>query len=242
MNSLTKSVLCLITLCAVAPCAAQERRSPERGVRRQSGGTTALVRAAEGGRVATVRALLKKGADVNARDGYGRTALMLAAARGHAEVVKLLLAAGGDPNLIAVSFHAGDLTALTVAMDAGPERRAEIIDALLAGGAHLNPADASRTPLMRAVEKRDLPLMKLLLGRGADVNRKNLQGLTPLMAAAVEGSPDAVTFLIGAGADVNAQNNNGKTALSLAEEIYNEFRRPGQTEVVRILKAAGAGS
>jgi ankyrin repeat protein len=240
MNSLAKSVLCFITLCVVAPCAAQERHATGRRVSRQSGGTTMLMRAAEGGRASVVRALLKKGVDVNARDGHGRTALMLTAARGHLQVVKLLLAAGADPNLRAVSFHAGDLTALTAAMEASPESRVEIIDALLAAGAQLNPADAGRTPLIRAVEKKDLSLMKLLLNRGADVNWKNRSGLTLLMAAVAEGSPDAVKFLIDAGADVNAQSNDGKTALSLAEEIYNESRRPAQAVVVRLLKAAGA--
>src|ERR1039458_4073907 len=42
-----------------------------------------LIQAAQNGRVSDVRALLGKGAAVDAREDGGRTPLMLAAARGH---------------------------------------------------------------------------------------------------------------------------------------------------------------
>ena len=48
--------------------------------------------------VAGVKALLAKGANVNAADEEGHTALIFAAFNGRAETVKLLLAAGADPN------------------------------------------------------------------------------------------------------------------------------------------------
>jgi ankyrin repeat protein len=77
---------------------------------------TVLMRAAEGGRLHTVRALLKKGADVNAKDIFGGTALMAAASRGHFEMVKALLSAGADPNAKGATFHYGDFSVLIAAM------------------------------------------------------------------------------------------------------------------------------
>ena len=51
------------------------------------------MRAAEGGRLDQVRALLAAGADVDAELSHGHTALMLAAGEGHVEIVKVLLVA-----------------------------------------------------------------------------------------------------------------------------------------------------
>ncbi len=57
-----------------------------------------LAKAARQGDLATVRALLAAGVDVNARDEYGFTALMLAAHANRADIVRVLIAAGADLN------------------------------------------------------------------------------------------------------------------------------------------------
>ena len=57
-----------------------------------------LITAAMEGRSDTVRALLAKGADVNAKDKYGWTPLMLAALAGRADTVRTLLANGAHVN------------------------------------------------------------------------------------------------------------------------------------------------
>ena len=55
-----------------------------------------LYEAVRKGDAAEVKALLDKGADVNAKFRYGATALFKAAERGHTEVVKLLIERGAD--------------------------------------------------------------------------------------------------------------------------------------------------
>ena len=58
-------------------------------------GETVLMTAARTGRVEAARALLVRGANVNAAETWmGETALMWAAAEGHAAMVKLLAEAG----------------------------------------------------------------------------------------------------------------------------------------------------
>jgi hypothetical protein len=58
-----------------------------------------LLAAARKSEVEALKALLAKGADVNAKTAYGATALSYAADKGHVEVVKLLLDRGADVNV-----------------------------------------------------------------------------------------------------------------------------------------------
>ncbi len=50
----------------------------------------ALIRAAAGGHIETVKAMLDNGADVNAKDRFGRPALMIADFFDHKQIVNLL--------------------------------------------------------------------------------------------------------------------------------------------------------
>jgi ankyrin repeat protein len=62
-----------------------------------------------------VKALIDKGADVNAKDKDGQTALMLAAGGGYTEIVKALIEKGADVN---AKNNTGD-TALSLAKKGG---------------------------------------------------------------------------------------------------------------------------
>ena len=86
-----------------------------------------LIRAARSRDIAAVRALLAKGADVNAKDKNGSTALMLVASRGHTDALRALLAAGANVN----AKDIGGGTALMGAVMYGHTAAAE---ALLAAG------------------------------------------------------------------------------------------------------------
>jgi len=61
-------------------------------------GDTAIIVASEGGNEAVVLELVKRGAEVNARDEDSRDALMYASEYGHTAVVAVLLNHGADPN------------------------------------------------------------------------------------------------------------------------------------------------
>jgi ankyrin repeat protein len=70
------------------------KRAQELGKPTHGDGYTPIQTAARYGRDEVVAFLIKKGADVNAADGYGYTTLHLAAEGGHLDAVKLLVRAG----------------------------------------------------------------------------------------------------------------------------------------------------
>ncbi|HEV2762104.1 MAG TPA: ankyrin repeat domain-containing protein [Pyrinomonadaceae bacterium] len=201
---------------------------------------TALMRASERGDLRTVRALLRKGADVNAKDTFGGTALMSAAGRGHLPVVSALLAAGADPNAKGATAHYGDFSVLVAALQPENKDWLRIVDALIVAGAEVNPSGTvGRFPLAHAVERRSALMLDALLRRGADVNFKNHAGMTALMAAVVGRSPEMVRHLLARGADAKARTNDGETALSLLRQMPGDDGEVRE-EIERLLKAAGA--
>ncbi|MDH3377909.1 MAG: ankyrin repeat domain-containing protein, partial [Gammaproteobacteria bacterium] len=63
-------------------------------------GQTPLMLAARGGHIATLRLLLKSGAEVNTgAETTGNTALMFAANLGYLDIVEILLGSGADPSI-----------------------------------------------------------------------------------------------------------------------------------------------
>jgi ankyrin repeat protein len=129
--------------------------SPRRGV-------TPLHVAAEAGGTEVARLLLKKGADVNARDEEGRTPLRVACERHHADVVKLLVHAGAD---VDAKDDVGQ-TPLCQAIGDGA-----CVEALLQGRADVNAADKGRgPPLLVAAYDGHKDIVDLLLAAGAKVD------------------------------------------------------------------------
>ena len=96
---------------------------------------------------------------------------------------------------------------------------AETVRALLDGGAAVDAADTKgRTALGMAVGGGHVEVARLLLDRGADVNRQTSAqfGITPLMTAAMRGDADMARLLIERGADVAARNRLGMSVVRLA--------------------------
>lgn len=77
-------------------------------------------------------------------------------------------------------------------------------------------------------------IAQVLLQAGADANALiNWDDGTPLIRAASAGHIETVRALLAGGAEVNANDRYERTALMIAKE-------KGHTEVVELLKAAGA--
>lgn len=90
------------------------------------------------------------------------------------------------------------------------------------------------TPLSMACQIGNVPIIKILLRAGAQVERPTINHLLPLYIAAQEGFQDAVLCLMAAGANVNAVNGSGRsTALHVAAISH------GYTEVAQILQEQG---
>ena len=182
--------------------------------------------AAKQGDVASVRALLKAGADVMAKDRLGRSALTLATD----ERVKNLLEATEKM----VAEKAGNTTAIAAAAKTGS---AVELQALIHAGANVNATDDSgRTPLMHADFRA---VVQLLAKAGANLDATDKTGRTalmhaartPLIHAARKGNLEVVEALIDCGACVDDSDRHGKTALLFAAEA-------GHGETVRALVEA----
>ncbi|MGI9595801.1 MAG: ankyrin repeat domain-containing protein [Acidimicrobiales bacterium] len=105
---------------------------------------------------------------------------------------------------------------------------------LLNGGAEPDqPIVQGFTPLMRAAIRDDGPMVKLLVGAGAEIEaRASAGGLTPLHTAAIADSPEAMQVLIDAGADLDVRSRSGRNALDHAAAS-------GSVRAISVLSAAG---
>ena len=75
---------------------------------------------------------------------------------------------------------------------------------------------AGASAIHYAVMKGEIPLVGLLVQRGADVNSRTKSGTTPLHTAVLYRRTEIAEYLIDKGADVNAKSSSGATPLGLA--------------------------
>lgn len=86
---------------------------------------------------------------------------------------------------------------------------------------------------MRASQEGHLDISDILLASGADVNRKNHEGMNALMLASQRGHGTMVSLLIKSAAAMDEQTAQGSTALMLA-------CKRGHAKCVEVLVAMGA--
>lgn len=147
-----------------------------------------------------VRALLKKGLDVNEAQGDGTTALHWAAIKGDADLAQMLIYAGAN---VRATTRLGAYTPLYLAAKGG---HSGVVAALLAAGADAKALTSNgTTPLMIAAASGDTRTITSLVENGADINaRDGAKGETPLMFAAAFNRADAIKLLLARGADAKA--------------------------------------
>ncbi len=160
--------------------------------------------------------------------GKMESMLLQAAEHGNLVIVKLLLTAR-------VKVGCRDQYDRTPLMLAAKNGHVNVIEALTANGADVNGWERhfQTSPLLYAVNSKDLASVKVLLDRGANVNFIASGGRTALMDAVWLGLADIAQLLIDKGADVNWVDQERRTVLEKA-------KYKGNAKIIDLLKVAGA--
>ena len=177
---------------------------------KQSDGTTALHWAVYNGNAELAKALIKAGANVNARESWrGQTALMFASAQSQPAMVELLLKHGAKPDEVS---HEEEWERQVTA-EPRPQSR---------------PFGAF-TALLFAAREGCVGCTKALVQHKADINQVDPNGITPLLMATLNARWDVAAYLIEAGADVNRWDTWGRSPLYSTVD-YNTVPRGGRPD------------
>lgn len=173
---------------------------------------TPLHYAALYGNTESVRLLLERGADVNARNKSGATPLIYGAY--NFEKTRLLVEKGADVNakstagmtplLVAVSVH-GNTPTVRYLIEKGADVKAQ--------------GPLGTDALLTASYKGDTEMVRLLLTKGCDPKKKDMGGFSAFLNSFSDTDQERVRVLLDAGSDVNIANTfsgmvkNGPIAL-----------------------------
>jgi truncated hemoglobin YjbI/ankyrin repeat protein len=148
-------------------------------------GQTLLHEAAAAGDAELAAMLIRSGADSDAKEAEGHTPLYRASA---GDVARVLLAAGATADVTSGPTRGTPLH------QAARRGCVSVAEALLDHGATIDARDAKgHTPLRRAINCRQLPIVRLLVRRGADPYAADGRGVTRLDVARTVEMKQALT-------------------------------------------------
>ena len=166
----------------------------------------------------TVRALVQRGFDANARSPQGQTALHLALRDQSWRVAQALWASTAlDVNAVNAS---GETPLMMAALRGDLDWARRLVDR----GAKVQKDGWS--PLHYAATGPEPKIVALLLDRGAPIDATSPNRSTPLMMAAQYGAEANVDLLLARGADVRLRNDLNLDAANFAKLGAREFLLP----------------
>jgi ankyrin repeat protein len=217
-----------------------------------------------------VKALIAKGADVNARidvsamlmnyigypkkgafepfacgtgDLRGATPLWVAAytANAGSRGPSAAAAAGQEADAPRMGSPADVIKAL---LDAGADQQIASVDGttpfMVAAGLGRATFTPGQKRAARSVSAEEA--VKVLFEAGAEINRVNEADFTALHGAAMRGLDEVIKYLVDHGADINARDFRGRTAYRLAEGSKQSFQFQAWPETAEYLKSLGANT
>jgi ankyrin repeat protein len=219
-------------------------------------------------RLRLVKALIERGADVNARIttsalfmsyiGYPKKGAFEPFACGTGDLY------GATPLWVAAYTANGNVGGFGGDGDGRGENRqdessTEVIKALLTAGADVGLAtDDGTTPLMVAAGlgrstfqpglkrgRRSIgaeEAVRVLLAAGAEVNAVNEADFTALHGAAFRGLNEIVQILVERGANIDARDYRGRTPYRLAEGSKQSFQFQAYPQTAEFIKGLGANT
>jgi len=199
---------------------------------RHWGRMSALRTASRAGRMNIVQALIRAGADVNFPSfSDGTTPLHSACRNGRsAGAVKVLLDAGADVN----ARNKDGATALFLVLnseDTSEEKKLDLVRLLLTAKCDVNVEFRGVSTLFSAFKEfASYEIRRLLIAAGADLTKRDSEGMTALHLSVMDRSPvELIQMSLENGVDVNAKRgHDGKMALHMAAGL-------GHLEVARLL-------
>jgi len=173
---------------------------------------------AESGNLELIKLLIQQNIDINVRDSQGSTPLHLACANGHLKAVHMLVGAGGAK--INSRKEKSFRTPLHLASANGHAEVVEYLAHKFDGNLVDEITSKGRTALHIASQQGYACVVKALLECGADVTRKDNDGMTPLQIACMKGHSKLVHQFLNSIDDtkklLDSQTRFGNTALDTA--------------------------
>ena len=182
-------------------------------------GNTALLHAVDRNDVEVTKLLLsckELDSDLRTLDIEEKNALHLAVTRKNVEIAKMVIEDGGIP---VDSMEHNEKTSLNLAARHGS---IEMIQLLLDLGARVESHDRlGGTPLMRAIDGKNLDYVKLILSHGANIHATDQYNRGILHSCAVNRAEKILKYLLEhyKDLDINSQGDKGETALLEAVNV-----------------------